>query len=874
MNQPATYTGRKKHTTTHATVLLSDKIARLIITLGGLATIAAVLLVGVFLFVVAMPLFQSASTELKQSIPFQLSSDQVLASGLDESGSIAWFCTTDEIAVIEINTGNKLFSRSTKSCGLQRVSSICHSQGNLRSAFGFKNGTICTGRLGLITSYVPLAQIPQGAKSLAVGDLTTIDDVIYLHSSKEITKKIELRTDLAEPISTSLNQPIIDIDLALSASGFCVAALDNQRNIHIEKKSFQKNLVTDEKSAVGSGTTINLKQTESDFRFVRVSGLGDQLFVFTPSGAFKRFVIRDLARPVEIEERQLLQKNQEITHITRLFGGSSFVLGDDSGGIRILFTSRDPKPATKDGLVTKITGTFDFRPNEVHQEKKESRITAISASPKSRLFAVAQADGIIRLLQPTNHSIVTEIRSKKELALTQGTRILLLGSREHNLIAYDGKNLAFWDVTTGYPEVSFSALFGKLWYENYPSSNYAWETTGHESFEPKYSLVPLLFGTIKATIYSMLFATPIAIFAAIYVSQFMTLTWKSRIKPTIEMMASLPSVVLGFIAGLILAPLIERRAMIFITSLFTIPITLLIGAFLWQLWPPGLRNRLSNWRFPVVLVVALPLGVLLGLVGARPTESLLFDGDLFAWLNGQGASGWGGWVLALFPMSAMVAAFTISRFINPWLRQRSRKWGHWQTVLVALLLFIVGFFLTGIISTAAAMFLDALRWETRSGIFGTYVQRNTMIVAIGMSFTIIPLIFTIAEDALSSVPDHLRNGSLGTGATPWQTTTRIILPTAASGLFSAILIGLGRAVGETMIVLMAAGNTPLMDWNIFSGFQTLSATIATELPKATQGSTHFRILFLAAVLLFVLTFFINTVAELVRQRFRRRSNEL
>ena len=422
--------------------------------------------------------------------------------------------------------------------------------------------------------------------------------------------------------------------------------------------------------------------------------------------------------------------------------------------------------------------------------------------------------------------------------------------------------------------VSFSALFGKLWYENYPSSNYAWETTGHESFEPKYSLVPLLFGTIKATIYSMLFATPIAIFAAIYVSQFMTLTWKSRIKPTIEMMASLPSVVLGFIAGLILAPLIERRAMIFITSLFTIPITLLIGAFLWQLWPPGLRNRLSNWRFPVVLVVALPLGVLLGLVGARPTESLLFDGDLFAWLNGQGASGWGGWVLALFPMSAMVAAFTISRFINPWLRQRSRKWGHWQTVLVALLLFIVGFFLTGIISTAAAMFLDALRWETRSGIFGTYVQRNTMIVAIGMSFTIIPLIFTIAEDALSSVPDHLRNGSLGTGATPWQTTTRIILPTAASGLFSAILIGLGRAVGETMIVLMAAGNTPLMDWNIFSGFQTLSATIATELPKATQGSTHFRILFLAAVLLFVLTFFINTVAELVRQRFRRRSNEL
>jgi phosphate transport system permease protein len=149
-----------------------------------------------------------------------------------------------------------------------------------------------------------------------------------------------------------------------------------------------------------------------------------------------------------------------------------------------------------------------------------------------------------------------------------------------------------------------------------------------------------------------------------------------------------------------------------------------------------------------------------------------------------------------------------------------------------------------------------------------------MVVAIGMSFAIIPLIFTLADDALSSVPDHLRSGSLSTGATPWQTTVRVIIPAATGGIFSAVMIGLGRAVGETMIVLMAAGNTPIMDWNIFSGFQTLSAAIATELPETTQGSTHYRILFLAAVLLFILTFFINTVAEVVRQRFRRRAHEL
>ena len=188
--------------------------------------------------------------------------------------------------------------------------------------------------------------------------------------------------------------------------------------------------------------------------------------------------------------------------------------------------------------------------------------------------------------------------------------------------------------------------------------------------------------------------------------------------------------------------------------------------------------------------------------------------------------------------------------------------------------YLLGIAATLLIAAAAAMFFDALRLDTRGGLLGTYVQRNAIVVAIGMSFAIIPLVFTIADDALSSVPDHLRSASLGAGATPWQTTVRVIVPAATSGLFSAVMIGLGRAVGETMIVLMAAGNTPLMGWNIFNGFQTLSAAIATELPEAARGSAHYRVLFLAAVLLFAMTFAVNTIAELVRQRFRRRSHEL
>jgi phosphate transport system permease protein len=151
-----------------------------------------------------------------------------------------------------------------------------------------------------------------------------------------------------------------------------------------------------------------------------------------------------------------------------------------------------------------------------------------------------------------------------------------------------------------------------------------------------------------------------------------------------------------------------------------------------------------------------------------------------------------------------------------------------------------------------------------------YDQRNAIIVGLAMGFAVIPIIFAIAEDAFSNVPRELVSGSLALGANRWQTVTRIVLPTASPGIFSAIMVGFGRAVGETMIVLMATGNTPILEWNPFNGFRTLSANIAVEIPEAPQFGTLYRVLFLAALLLFVVTFAVNTAAELVRQRLRQR----
>ena len=159
-------------------------------------------------------------------------------------------------------------------------------------------------------------------------------------------------------------------------------------------------------------------------------------------------------------------------------------------------------------------------------------------------------------------------------------------------------------------------------------------------------------------------------------------------------------------------------------------------------------------------------------------------------------------------------------------------------------------------------------WPEVTGL--PFEQRNSVVVGFAMGFAVIPIIFTISEDALSNVPNYLRSASYALGASRWQTAWRVVLPTASAGIFSAVMIGLGRAVGETMIVVMATGNTPIMDLNRFSGMRTLAANIAVELPEAPHHSTLYRALFLGAMLLFILTFAINTVAEITRQKLREK----
>jgi phosphate transport system permease protein len=432
-----------------------------------------------------------------------------------------------------------------------------------------------------------------------------------------------------------------------------------------------------------------------------------------------------------------------------------------------------------------------------------------------------------------------------------------------------------WRMDLLHPEATARSLFGRVWYEGYPEPQHVWQSSsGTDDFEPKLGLVPLVFGTLKATLYSMLFGVPLAILAAIYTSEFLHPRLRTPLKSTVELMASLPSVVLGFLAALVIAPFVQGAVPAVLSAFVTVPCALLLGARLWQLLPPGLYVRLAGLPRLAAIALALPLGVLAATWVGPWIERRLFAGDLLLWLHGGHGGAFGGWVLLLLPLAALALMVLAPRLVDPWWRRRSRGWTRQQAGRFELLRFAAGAALALGLALAAARLLDAASLDPRGGVVDTYVQRNALIVGFVMGFAIVPIVYTLAEDALSAVPQHLRMASLGAGATPWQTAVRVVVPTAMSGLFSAVMVGLGRAVGETMIVLMATGNTPVMSWNVFDGFRTLSANIAVELPEAVKDSTHYRTLFLAALCLFALTFALNTAAEIVRQRFRRRAYQL
>lgn len=259
-------------------------------------------------------------------------------------------------------------------------------------------------------------------------------------------------------------------------------------------------------------------------------------------------------------------------------------------------------------------------------------------------------------------------------------------------------------------EASVDKMVFKQEYYEGRDPKWSWQPN---SDVPKYSLFPLFLGTLKAALVAMLVAIPLGVGAAIYSSEFAGRRMRELIKPAIEMLAAIPSVVLGFFALMILATVLQKTL--------------------------GLTFRLN----------ALNAGIALGLA-------------------------------------------------------------------------------------------------------------------------VVPIIFTVAEDAMTSVPRSLREAATALGANPWQVSITMVLPAAMPGIAAGVVLGFGRAIGETMIVLMASGNAAIISGSFVESIRTFSATIAAELAEVVFGGAHYTVLFFIGSLLFVFTFLINLGGEVVLLRLKQR----
>ncbi|MCC5849673.1 MAG: ABC transporter permease subunit [Verrucomicrobia bacterium] len=741
---------------------------------------------------------------------------------------------------------------------------------------------------------------------------------------------------MQDPVNTGSNEAVILLDHTRSRNDINYAAMTADGAVFLQRARGRRNMMTN--TVTYSTTTANVDYIARDTlpAFLQMTGLGDNIYLIWEDGILFRFDTRSFDN-ISLGEVVALtpDADTEVTSIGYMIGKTTLMVGDSKGGVTGWFRVR-PHGVTDRSLSVRmrevtaiddqiITGDArDIRVSEIQTadrlalvparqlEPPESQSPVVSLTPseRKRMFVSGHADGRIRLHNTTVENLQFEVRMQDN----RPASFVLLNPRDTGLLGVsDDGGFGLWEIDVPHSEATLAGYFTKIWYEGSDEPAHTWQSTGGtDDFESKFGLMPLIFGTIKATLYSMIFAVPIAILAAIYTSEFLHPKSKARIKPAIEMMASLPSVVLGFLAGLVLAQYIESRVPTTLLSFITVPYGLILCASLWQLLNRTQQMRLKSIRF-LLMFLAIPMGIWVASVMGPPVERALFsvkilneetataiasevpeyqleysrDGflvvrDIRTWLgaNRQNHANpefeshpFGGWLILLTPLCFLGVIYATIRFVNPWLLDRAGQTSIMNFALFDLLKFI----LAGVAAVGLAMFLAwifSYFGDARGGVIDHYGQRNALVVGFMMGFAVIPIIYTISDDAMSAVPDHLRSASLGAGATRWQTAVRIIIPTSMSGIFSAVMIGFGRAVGETMIVLMAAGNTPIMEWNIFSGFRTLSANIAVEMMEAVEDSTNYRTLFLAAVILFSMTFVINTFAEKVRQNYRKKAYQL
>ncbi|WP_100914019.1 ABC transporter permease subunit [Pseudoalteromonas spongiae] len=730
--------------------LIKDKVAKYSITAGGTLVLVALLLIFFYLLYVVQPIFASSHVEVRNQFALPETQEYV-AAGMEEQGEIAYlFTPTGELSYYTIKGekfGTKLTSFNVEFDA--PVTSFARTAPHQAMyAYGLENG--------------------------AIKVVNPKFEVGFANNGRTI------KPSIAYPLGES-EVMIDDEGASIRRFAFSYIADDNQLGVLAltgDQRLLFSMLAAEENMFSGE------MEWSSETAEIPVEGKVDELLISPDfSRAFVRvankiyiYNTRDIEDITRIQVLAANQENANLVKMQLLSGANSLMLVNDNGEISQWF---------------EINGDSGRKFAKIRAfASGDKEISGLYSEFYRRTFFSTNNQGDLALYYTTSEN---KLWSGK--VADAAIDFFAVSPRSNAALMLAGNQLIVVDIENEHPEVSWSALWQEVWYEGYPEPAYIWQSTSaSDDFEAKLSLVPISFGTIKAAMYAMLFAVPIALSAAIYTAYFMSPEQRRIVKPTVEIMEALPTVILGFLAGLWLAPLIESHLPAIMLILVLTPLAIILTAFFWQNLPESIRHKVPDGSHSILLIPVVLLAGYISFALSPAVELWVFDGDVRRYITNE-------------------------------------------------------------------LGID-------------FDQRNSLVVGIAMGFAVIPTIFSIAEDAVFSVPKHLSNGSLALGATQWQTLVRVVLLTASPGIFSAVMMGLGRAVGETMIVLMATGNTPIMDWSIFQGMRTLAANIAVEMPESEVGSTHYRILFLAAFVLFIFTFIFNTIAEFVRQRLREKYSSL
>ena len=747
-----------------------NSLAKWLITVGGISVLFTLVLIFLYLLYVVKPIFESANITPVSQIQLDNKAN-ILSTGVDELQELAYQITdqgiidfyrlteSDEHNNKQYNIGDKAFTQALLNEGDDKLSQVVD--------FGTDKKLLLSelGQAHLISASFQ-------AK--------------YTDNSREIVANVQY----------PLGEGNLIIDEEQQAFSQLAFAMDDEKVVFVgftqDKRLIKTTFIAEDDFSYDSEYESVFQQIDfSSYAVDDIAISPDLSMAFVRSGS--QVQVYSLTDEDEVELKEIIQptfdnQDTQLTAMSLLSGGSSLLLGDNRGRVSQWFeVTTDAGRQFKQARIFSVVEDGDI-------VSTEHSISAIYTEQFRKSFYTLSQNGQVNVFYTTSNAHLWQgtltANQPKAFAIAPRANGLVIVSNEQG-----NSTLQLFSVHNEHPEVTWQALWQEVWYEGYPEADYVWQSTsGSDDFEGKFSLVPISFGTMKAALYAMLFAVPIALTAAIYTAYFMTPGLRKKVKPTIEMMEALPTVILGFLAGLWLAPLMEEYLPAIILLFIFLPLSTILTAFCWHNLPRELKLKLPETLAPLILIPVMLL--------------------------------------------AAYAAFSLS----PWLED--------------------------------AFFAGDIRQYITNDLGIDFDQRNALVVGIAMGFAVIPTIFSMAEDAIFSVPGHLTSGSLALGATQWQTLVKVVLLTASPGIFSAVMMGLGRAVGETMIVLMATGNTPILDWSIFQGMRTLAANIAVEMPESEVGSSHYRILFLAAFVLFVFTFIFNTVAEFVRQRLREKYSSM